>query len=170
MFHSNELIINTHEKNDILALLLLLGSAAQAQNWPEIKPEARPGSRWWWMGSAVDKQNLSYNLRLYGTAGIGSLEITPIYGVKGNEQREIPFLSPRWMEMLEYTQDEAKKNGIGIDMNTGTGWPFGGPDITLEHAATRAIFEQYSITGGKDIVQDISISNPKEKSNARLPP
>ena len=156
------------KKNDILALLLLLGSAAQAQNWPEIKPEARPGSRWWWMGSAVDKQNLSYNLRLYGTAGIGSLEITPIYGVKGNEQREIPFLSPRWMEMLEYTQDEAKKNGIGIDMNTGTGWPFGGSDITLEHAATRAIFEQYSITGGKDIVQDISISNPKEKKQREI--
>lgn len=156
------------KKNDILALLLLLGSAAQAQNWPEIKPEARPGSRWWWMGSAVDKQNLSYNLRLYGTAGIGNLEITPIYGVKGNEQREIPFLSPRWMEMLEYTQDEAKKNGIGIDMNTGTGWPFGGPDITLEHAATRAIFEQYSITGGKDIVQDISISNPKEKKQREI--
>lgn len=156
------------KKNDILALLLLLGSAAQAQNWPEIKPEARPGSRWWWMGSAVDKQNLSYNLRLYGTAGIGSLEITPIYGVKGNEQREIPFLSPRWMEMLEYTQDEAKKNGIGIDMNTGTGWPFGGPDITLEHAATRAIFEQYSITGGKDIVQDISISNSKEKKQREI--
>lgn len=156
------------KKNDILALLLLLGSAAQAQNWPEIKPEARPGSRWWWMGSAVDKQNLSYNLRLYGTAGIGSLEITPIYGVKGNEQREIPFLSPRWMEMLEYTQDEAKKNGIGIDMNTGTGWPFGGPDITLEHAANRAIFEQYSITGEKDIVQDISISNPKEKKQREI--
>lgn len=156
------------KKNDILALLLLLGSAAQAQNWPEIKPEARPGSRWWWMGSAVDKQNLSYNLRLYGTAGIGSLEITPIYGVKGNEQREIPFLSPRWMEMLEYTQDEAKKNGIGIDMNTGTGWPFGGPDITLEHAATRAIFEQYSITGEKDIVQDISISNSKEKKQREI--
>lgn len=96
-------------KSDILALLLLLGGTAQAQNWPEIKSEARPGSRWWWMGSAVDKKNLSYNLNLYGTAGIGSLEITPIYGVKGNEQREIPFLSPQWMEMFKYTQTEAKK-------------------------------------------------------------
>lgn len=62
------------------------------------------------------------------------------------------------------------KNGIEIDMNTGTGWPFGGPDITLNHAATRAIFEQYSVTGGKEIVQNISINNPKEKNNAKLPP
>lgn len=155
-------------KSDILALLLLLGGTAQAQNWPEIKSEARPGSRWWWMGSAVDKKNLSYNLNLYGTAGIGSLEITPIYGVKGNEQREIPFLSPQWMEMFKYTQTEAKKNGTEIDMNTGTGWPFGGPDITLNHAATRAIFEQYSVTGGKEIVQDISINNPKEKKQREI--
>lgn len=155
-------------KSDILALLLLLGGTAQAQNWPEIKSEARPGSRWWWMGSAVDKKNLSYNLNLYGTAGIGSLEITPIYGIKGNEQREIPFLSPQWMEMFKYTQTEAKKNGIEIDMNTGTGWPFGGPDITLNHAATRAIFEQYSVTGGKEIVQDISINNPKEKKQREI--
>lgn len=155
-------------KSDILALLLLLGGTAQAQNWPEIKSEARPGSRWWWMGSAVDKKNLSYNLNLYGTAGIGSLEITPIYGVKGNEQREIPFLSPQWMEMFKYTQTKAKKNGIEIDMNTGTGWPFGGPDITLNHAATRAIFEQYSVTGGKEIVQDISINNPKEKKQREI--
>ena len=155
-------------KSDILAIMLLLGGTAQAQNWPEIKSEARPGSRWWWMGSAVDKKNLSYNLNLYGTAGIGSLEITPIYGVKGNEQREIPFLSPLWMEMFKYIQTGAKKNGIEIDMNTGIGWPFGGPDITLNHAATRAIFEQYSVTGGKEIVQDISINNPKEKKQREI--
>ena len=99
------------KKKDILTALLLLGSTVQAQNWPEIKPEARPGSRWWWMGSAVDQKGLAYNLHKYGTAGIGSLEITPIYGVKGNEQRDIPFLSSRWMEMYQYTQDEAQKNG-----------------------------------------------------------
>lgn len=151
------------KKKDILTALLLLGSTVQAQNWPEIKPEARPGSRWWWMGSAVDPKGLAYNLHKYGTAGIGSLEITPIYGVKGNEQRDIPFLSSRWMEMYQYTQDEAQKNGIDIDMNTGTGWPFGGPEITLEHAATRAIFEQYTVTGSKKIEQQIEITSPKEQ-------
>ena len=151
------------KKKNILTALLLLGSTVQAQNWPEIKPEARPGSRWWWMGSAVDQKGLAYNLHKYGTAGIGSLEITPIYGVKGNEQRDIPFLSSRWMEMYQYTQDEAQKNGIDIDMNTGTGWPFGGPEITLEHAATRAIFEQYIVTGGKKIEQQIEITSPKEQ-------
>lgn len=91
-----------------------------AQNWPEVRPEARPGSRWWWLGSAVDKDNLNYNLKEYGKAGLGSLEVTPIYGVKGNESHNIRFLSPEWMEMFRYTQEVGKMNGIDIDMNTGT--------------------------------------------------
>lgn len=151
------------KKYNMLWTFLLLGSAAQAQNWPEVKPEARPGSRWWWLGSAVDQKNLSYNLEKYGSAGLGSLEITPIYGVQGNEKNDIDFLSPKWMEMLQYTQAEARKNGIDIDMNTGTGWPFGGPDVSIEEAATKAIFESYQVTGGKEITMDIRITDPKEQ-------
>lgn len=155
-------------KNNILLLMLLCGSCVQAQDWPTVNPEARPGSRWWWMGSAVDKKSLAYNLQQYGAAGIGNLEITPIYGVKGNENKDIPFLSEQWMDMFEYTKEEAKRNNIDIDMNTGTGWPFGGPDVSLEHAATRAIFEKYKITGGKDIKLKIAIQDPKEAKQQEI--
>lgn len=48
-------------------------------------------------------------------------------------------------------------------MNTGTGWPFGGPEVTIEEAATKAIFESYLINGGKDVSLDICITDPKEK-------
>ncbi len=137
------------KKNNLLWAFLLLGGIAQAQDWPEVRPEARPGSRWWWLGSAVDEKNLSYNLAEYGSAGLGSLEITPIYGVQGNDKNDIDFLSPKWMEMLRYTQAEGKKNGIDIDMNTGTGWPFGGPEVTIEEAASKALFETWQADGGK---------------------
>ena len=70
------------KKNSILLFLLCSAMGAAAQNWPEVRPEARPGSRWWWLGSAVDKDNLNYNLKEYGKAGLGSLEVTPIYGVR----------------------------------------------------------------------------------------
>jgi 2-keto-3-deoxy-6-phosphogluconate aldolase len=79
--------------------------------------EAKPATRWWWMGSAVDKENLTRNIKSYAEAGMGTLEITPIYGVQGNDANEIPFLSPQWMEMLRHTQSEAQ-NGMQIDMNT----------------------------------------------------
>ena len=74
----------------------------QAQQWPDAPVEARPGARWWWLGSAVDEKNLTYNLEEYARTGIGAVEITPIYGVQGNDANEIQFLSPRWMEVVTY--------------------------------------------------------------------
>ena len=89
-----------------LFLVLCCGFAATigAQSWPDVKNEAKAGARWWWLGSAVDKENLQWNLKQYADHGIGSLEITPIYGVQGNQANNIPYLSDKWMEMLRETQ------------------------------------------------------------------
>src|SRR5688500_1919888 len=95
--------------------------------WPAITQQTKPWTRWWWEGSAVDKPNLTASMQLYRQAGLGGLEITPIYGVKGAEEKFIDFLSPRWMEMFLYSLNEAKRLGLGMDIATGTGWPFGGP-------------------------------------------
>jgi hypothetical protein len=94
----------------------------------------KPWTRWWWPASAVDQENLTRELTAYAEAGLGGVEITPIYGAKGFEQRFIPFLSPKYMEMLAYTGAEAKRLGIVVDMATGTGWPFGGSQVTPEDA------------------------------------
>lgn len=42
--------------------MLAAGGSVQAQQWPDAPAEARPGTRWWWLGSAVDEKNLTYNL------------------------------------------------------------------------------------------------------------
>ena len=98
-----------------------------------------PGTRWWWLGSAVDEENLRWNLQQYASRGIGAVEITPLYGVKGNEANNIPFLSERWMKMLGVCLDEGKRLGIQVDMNCGTGWPFGGPEVPLSEAACKLV-------------------------------
>ena len=77
------------------SLLLAAGGVMQAQQWPDTPVEARPGARWWWLGSAVDEKNLTYNLEEYARTGMGAVEITPIYGVQGNDANDIQFLSPR---------------------------------------------------------------------------
>ena len=67
----------------IVLCLLAAGGVMQAQQWPDTPVEARPGARWWWLGSAVDEKNLTYNLEEYARTGMGAVEITPIYGVQG---------------------------------------------------------------------------------------
>ena len=65
------------------------------------------------------------------------MEICPIYGAVGAEDRSLDFLSPEWMAMLAHTTTEAKRLGLGVDMTTGTGWPFGGPQVTPDIASAR---------------------------------
>ncbi|MCS3018646.1 glycosyl hydrolase [Phocaeicola vulgatus] len=129
--------------------LLLAGSSLYAQEWPAVRPEARPATRWWWLGSAVDATNLTYNLEEYAKAGLGGVEITPIYGVQGNDKNNLPFLSPQWMNMLQHTEAEGKRIGIEVDMNTGTGWPFGGPHVSMTDACYQSYFSILSSRGWK---------------------
>jgi hypothetical protein len=132
---------------------ILAGAAEPADSnsttdaWPAITRENKPWTRWWWPGSAVNQASLTWQLEKIAAAGIGGVEITPIYGAKGYEERYLDFLSPKWIEMLVHTGREAKRLGLGVDMATGTGWPFGGPWIDEANALSRAVLKDGRLTG-----------------------
>jgi hypothetical protein len=113
-------------------LLLTLGYLnGNAQN----VSTAKPWTYWWWMGSAVSKQDIKAQLDHFSKSGLGGVHIIPIYGVKGYENQNISFLTSEWLEMMKYTVQEGKKVGLGVDLTTGTGWPFGGPNIGTDLGA-----------------------------------
>ena len=135
---------------------------------PSPSREAKPGLRWWWLGSAVDKSNLTWCLSEYAKAGVGAVEITPIYGVQGNDSNDISYLSPRWMEMLRHVESEGERLGIETDMATGTGWPFGGPWVPIEQAACKAIVVD-TLVGTMIKPESIDFDIPsKERKYAKL--
>ena len=149
--------------------LVCCGFAATigAQSWPTVTNEAKPGTRWWWLGSAVDKDNLQWNLKQYANHGIGAVEITPLYGVQGNQANNIPYLSDKWMTMFREAQVYGKTLGIEIDMATGTGWPFGGPWVPLEESANKVIFVDTVFCG--KIIKDLPLTvAAKDRKNSRL--
>lgn len=100
---------------------------------------SQAGSRWWWLGSAVTEKGLTWQMEQLASHGIRTLEITPLYGVQGGDANNISFLSPEWMKRLEYAINEGKRLGIQIDMNLGTGWPFGSPETPLDEAACKLV-------------------------------
>ena len=156
-----------HLRGLLFIIFSLLFSPAGAQSWPTPRPEAKAGTRWWWLGSAVDKENLQWNLQQYADHGIGAVEITPLYGVQGNDKNNIPFLSPQWMQALKTVEDIAKPLGIEVDMNCGTGWPFGGPHIPLEQAACKAVFKDTVVNGAP--VYTVEIGRTKQKVKRAAP-
>ncbi len=139
----------------VLVSFFLFNLHAQIK-WPAITQQTKPWTRWWWEGSAVDKPNLTAAMQLYQQAGLGGLEITPIYGVKGTEEKFIDFLSPKWVDMLMHSLNEGKRLGLGIDIATGTGWPFGGPWVEEKDASKYIAYKTYSLSEGerlKDTIQ-----------------
>ena len=139
-----------------LAAALLPGtSVAAVPDWPPVTAETRPWTRFWWMGSSVDAAGLRAALEAYQQVGLGGVEITPIYGVRGFEDRFVPYLSPQWVEKLETALGEARRFGLGVDMATGTGWPFGGPWVGTKDACKTIAHESYRVNGGERLAEPV---------------
>jgi len=130
-------------------------------SWPKVKPENKPGTYWWWMGSAVDEKNLTNNLESLAEVGIGNVHVIPIYGVKGEEEKHIDFLTPEWMSMLAHTVAEANRLNMNVDMSTTTGWPFGGSHVTPEDAASKILYKKFTLSKGEKIDEKFELQKVK---------
>ncbi|MEZ0487918.1 glycosyl hydrolase [Fibrella aquatica] len=142
-----------------LVALAGLGSPQPAYSqpkWPTITQQAKPWTRWWWMGSAVNDKDLTRLMEQYQKAGLGGVEITPIYGVKGEEKQFISFLSPKWMDRLTHTLTEAQRLGMGVDLAQASGWPFGGPWVTPEDACKYVAYSSYTVKGGESLKEPVT--------------
>ncbi len=151
-----------------LLLICLLQTSFAQHNWPVVANEAKPWTRWWWMGSAVDEAGIKKQLMQLSNAGFGGVEIVPIYGAIGFENKYIKYLSPQWMKMLDYTVSEARTLNMGVYISVGTGWPIGGSDVTIDAAATKLITQKYFLKANKKLTDKITIDDPKQEKYASL--
>ena len=144
-----------------LCMSLLMQSCSESiesspLEWPQITEQNKPWTRWWWMGSAVDEANLTRSMELYDEIGLGGVEITPIYGVKGHEDQFVEYLSPQWTNLFIFTLQEADRIGLGVDIATGTGWPFGGPSVEADDASQYVAYKTYEVLAGQGVPEGIS--------------
>ena len=144
----------------VIVLISLLFEGCQKPapkaGWPEINRETKPWTRWWWMGNSLQTKTLPEVMEQYHQVGLGGLEITPIYGVKGYEIQFVDYLSPKWTALLSQSLSIADSLNMGIDMANTSGWPFGGPWVGPDHACKRLVHKKYHFTGGREIQQKIT--------------
>ncbi len=132
-------------------VLLLFGCELEKASWPEPIRESKPWTRWWWPGNAVDHENISRELQEMADAGIGGVEITSIYGVRGEEGRFIEYLSPQFSKMLKFTVEEAEKLGMGVDLPPGSGWRCGGPFVPREKGLWSLKMHSFELARGEQL-------------------
>lgn len=115
----------------ILFACLAGTTLAGADVWSEPAREARPWAYNWWMGSAVDEAGLRLQVEEMAMVGFGGFHVIPIYSVKDNPNDKV-LLSPEWMKTFGEAVRLAKEKDLGVDLTTGSGWCFGGPQLKPE--------------------------------------
>ena len=123
--------------------------------------DARIMMRWWWFGPAVTKAELEREMQLMKEGGIGGFEVQPVYPLVLDDPekgiRTLPFLSDGFIDALRFTSEKARELGLRFDLTLGSGWPFGGPMVTVENAAGRLRYEHVKIDPASQSVKLPSI-------------
>jgi hypothetical protein len=111
--------------------------------------DARIMMRWWWFGPQVTDQELGRELQAMKDAGIGGVEVQPVYPVAldgaDNGLKTEPYLSDAFLAHLKFAADRAAALGLRFDLTLGSGWPYGGPTVSIDHAAGRLRIERVPI-------------------------
>src|SRR3989442_224343 len=134
-----------------LALMFIVSAIAtlaqaQSQNIDELQrlferppDDARIMMRWWWFGPAVSKPELEREMRVMKEGGIGGFEVQPVYPLALDDPekgiRNFAFLSDEYIDALRFVSTKARELGLRMDLTLGSGWPFGGPQVSINEAA-----------------------------------
>ena len=115
--------------------------------------DARIMMRWWWFGPAVTRPRLEREMRLMKEGGIGGFEVQPVYPLALDDAaagiKNLPFLSPEFLDALSFTGLKAKELGLRFDLTLGSGWPYGGPMFPIDEAAGRLRFQRVGFSPGQ---------------------
>jgi hypothetical protein len=152
----------------LLGIVVTLGLAVAA--WPvssqpqanlealkqqfETPPDdSRVMMRWWWFGPSVTNAQLARELTAMKEAGIGGVEIQPVYPMALDDAskgiKNLPFLSDDFLGALRFASKTARDLGLRVDLTLGSGWPFGGPQVSIADAAGRLRVERVPIAAGQ---------------------
>jgi len=149
------------------SLVYSVSVISQSLQWPAVTSESKPWTRWWWPGSIVTQKDLTTVMEQYKAAGLGGMELTVLYGVRGQEDKFIRFLSPEWMKMFEHTLRVADRLDMGIDLANASSWPFGGPWVTDNDASRYVAYKTYTLSEGETLSEKIEyIQEPSVRWNS----
>ena len=123
--------------------------------------DSRIMMRWWWFGPAVTKAELEREMRLMKEGGIGGFEVQPVYPLALDSEatgiKTLPFLSDEFLDALRFTADKARELGLRFDLTLGSGWPFGGSTVSIDHAAGRLRYEHVKVDATAHFVKVPSV-------------
>jgi hypothetical protein len=142
------------------------GLAQLAAGFARPSGDSRPLARWWWFGGAVEADEIVREIKAMKAGGFGGFEIQPVYPLSLDDAklgiRNKPYLSQDFLDMVSVAARTGREEGLRADLTLGSGWPFGGPHIDAELAASRVIRQDLPAPAGAEAV-DLPALKPGER-------
>ncbi|HKP86914.1 MAG TPA: glycosyl hydrolase [Blastocatellia bacterium] len=137
-------------------------SAGLQQLFRNPPDDSRIMMRWWWFGPAVTKSEIEREMRLMKEGGIGGFEVQPVYPLTADDAatgiKNLPFLSDEFIDALRFASEKARESGLRFDLTLGSGWPYGGPQVSISESASRLRVERVKLAPGARRAQSPGIS------------
>jgi len=129
--------------------LLVISASAQKPSAPPVDDlhrrfanppdDSRIMMRWWWFGPAVTHDELERELRTMKQGGIGGVEVQAVYPLAMDDPAHgivnLPYLSDGFLDALRFTAQKTHELGLRMDLTLGSGWPYGGPQVSISDAS-----------------------------------
>jgi len=92
-------------------------------------------------------------MRVMKQGGIGGFEVEPTYPLALDGEipglKNFKLLSPEFLENLRFTAAKAKELGLRMDLTLASGWPYGGPQFSLEDSAAALRMKTLAVGPGQ---------------------
>ena len=124
------------------------------RSFQEPPVDCRPHTRWWWMGNALSKEDITWQLEQMREQGIGGVEQITMQAVykHGNH----PYLSPEYFDLLAHAVREAKQRHMEVSLNFGgPGWIWGGDWVPKEDRCKNLLASSVDLEGGRVFQGDL---------------
>jgi len=131
--------------------------AGLRQAFQQPPADARMMVRWWWFGAAVTKPELEKEIRTMKAGGFGGFEVQPVYPLALDDPehgfRNLPYLSDGFLDALRFAAETGRAEGMRFDLTLCSGWPYGGPHISIAQASGRLRVDRVEVRAGAESVE-----------------
>lgn len=105
---------------------------------------------WWtWYGTAITEREVLRELAAMRAVGLGGVLIYPEYPLHLNDPvlgiKNLRYLSASYLEVYDYAVEAARHLGMMVDVTGASGWPYGGPSVSVHDAAHAIRMEKYVV-------------------------
>src|ERR1019366_8461945 len=111
------------------------------QGFQDPPNDSRLRMYWRIFGPAMQRSEINYQLSLVKQAGLGGLVAYFMYPFALDDPSvgviNRRFGSPEFLDTFGYAAKRARELGLRLGINGGTGWPYGGPTVSVEDSAKK---------------------------------